>query len=150
MKARRGWTLIEMLIVLAILGILATVALPYYWEARHRALGARVVSDYNILRVSALSYHASTNQLPSSQSWGVVPPEMKPTLPDSFSFVRENHDYRWQLWPGSSLGGDFAASDLVAGMSIRSTDARLIQAIRRTFQGRFLAATPAEVTLLIQ
>lgn len=150
MKSRKGWTLIELLVVLAILGVLATIVMPYYWEARHRAMAARIVSDYNTVRVSALSYHATYDVLPVTSAWGTVPPEMKSTLPDSFSFVFPTYDFRWQVWSGTELGGEFASSGLVAGLEVRSSDVRLIQALQRTYQGRVIAATPDQVTMLIQ
>ena len=150
MKARKGWTLIELLVVLAIIGVLATIVMPYYWEARHRAMAARIVADYNTVRVSALSYHATNDVLPVTSAWGTVPPEMKTTLPDSFAFTFPNYDFRWQVWSGTELGGEFANSGLVAGLEVRSTDARLIQALQRTYQGRLIAATPDQVTMLIQ
>lgn len=148
---RRGWTLVELLVVLAIVGVLATIVMPYYWETRYRAIAASIISDYNTVRVSALSYHATNAALPATNGWGVTPPEFKPMLPDSFSFSHgDAYEYRWNLWAGTELGGEFAANGLVAGLSVRSTNLRLIEAIQHTYQGRYIAATADEVTLLIQ
>jgi prepilin-type N-terminal cleavage/methylation domain-containing protein len=149
-KVRKGFTLIELLTVLAIIGVLATIAMPYYWETRHRAVAARIVADYNTVRVSALSYHASNDVLPLTSAWGTVPPEMKSTLPDHFAFTFPNYDFRWQVWSGTELGGEFANSGLIAGLEVRSADPRLIVALQRVYQGRVIAATPDQVTLLIQ
>lgn len=148
MKARNGYTIIELLTVLVILGALATIAMPYYWDTRHNAVAAGIVSDYNNVRVSALGYRASTAQLPPTAPWGTTPPELENAL--GFSFDRTNYDYRWQVWSGTSLGGDFTNAGQVAGLSVRSADPRLIKALHRTYQGRVIAATLSEITLLIQ
>lgn len=149
-RRRGGYTLIELLVVLAIVGVLATIAMPYFWETRHRALAASIVSDYNNVRVASLSYHATNSALPATHAWGTVPVEFKTMLPDSFAFTQGSFEYRWLVWTGAELGGEFATHGLVAGLGVRSTDARLIQAIQHTYQGRYIAATPDEVTLLIQ
>lgn len=150
MKARRGWTLIELLVILAILGVLATIIMPYYWEARHRAVAATIVSDYNNVRVAALSYHATHAELPATQGWGIAPTEFAQMLPDGFNFAQGAYEYRWHLWTGGALGGEFAADGLVGGLAVRSSDGRLIKALRDTYQGRYIAATADELTLLIQ
>lgn len=150
MKSRRGYTLIELLIVLAVIGVLATIALPYYWDTRYRAIAANIVADYNNIRVASLAYHATSATLPATHAWSAVPVEFKPMLPDSFGFGRGAYEYRWYLWTGASMGGEFATQGLVAGMGVRSDDAKIIEAIRKTYQGRYIATTPDEVTLLIQ
>ena len=151
MKARRGYTIIEMLVVLAVLGVLATIAMPYYWDTRYRAIAANIVSDYNSVRVASLSYHANHATLPATHAWSTVPAEFTGMLPDSTNaFAQGAYEYRWYLWTGASLGGEFAAQGLVAGMGVRSSDPRIIEAIRNTYQGRYIATTPEEVTLIIR
>lgn len=151
MTARRtGYTIIELLVVLAIIGVLATIVLPHYWDARHRATAANIVSDYDSVRTAALSFHAFTARLPDTQGWGVLPADFKPMLPGGFSFSRGAYEYRWQLWKGADLGGEFSAHALVAGLRVRSRDARLIEAVRAVHQGRTIAITPDEVMLLIR
>ena len=47
MKNRTGYTLIELMVVLAIVGILFTTAMPFYSTLRQRAIGTEVKSAIN-------------------------------------------------------------------------------------------------------
>nr|WP_286220299.1 pilin [Marinobacter sp. LA51] len=53
--AQKGFTLIELMIVVAIIGILAAVAIPQYQDYTARAQISRVVGEVNALKSSAES-----------------------------------------------------------------------------------------------
>ena len=53
--AQKGFTLIELMIVVAIIGILAAVAIPQYQDYTARAQVSRVVGEINALKSSAES-----------------------------------------------------------------------------------------------
>ena len=44
-KNRKGFTLVELVVVIAILGILAGLAIPRFMDATASARGARIVAD---------------------------------------------------------------------------------------------------------
>jgi general secretion pathway protein G len=65
MKAKRGFTLVEILIVVVILGILAAIVIPQFTEASTEARASRLVSDLQTVR--------SQIELYRIQHFGVAP-----------------------------------------------------------------------------
>ncbi|HPA45329.1 MAG TPA: prepilin-type N-terminal cleavage/methylation domain-containing protein, partial [bacterium] len=61
---RRAFTLIELLIVVAIIGILAAIAVPNFLNARVRAKIAKVDSDQNALSKALEMYLLDNNSYP--------------------------------------------------------------------------------------
>lgn len=64
MKQRKGFTLIELMIVIAIIIILAAIAIPNYLRMTDRARRARIAGDFTSLATSLEAY---------SVDWGAYP-----------------------------------------------------------------------------
>ncbi|MDI9244963.1 pilin [Marinobacter sp. CHS3-4] len=65
-KVQQGFTLIELMIVVAIIGILAAVAIPAYQDYTIRAKFSEVVTIASAARTNVAEYYISTGQMPSS------------------------------------------------------------------------------------
>ena len=71
-KRNHGFTLIEMLIVVAIIGILAVVAIPYYTGHMIRARLTEVENSMNVLKSAITAYHHDTEFFPNCANITVI------------------------------------------------------------------------------
>ncbi len=67
-RNRKGFTLIELMIVIAIIIILAAVAIPNYLKMTQRAKKSRVASDFQTLGTALESYRTDWGQYPVATS----------------------------------------------------------------------------------
>ena len=64
MKAKKGFTLVEILIVVVILGILAAIVIPQFTEASTEARVSSLCSDLQTLRSQIELYKVQHNDIP--------------------------------------------------------------------------------------
>jgi prepilin-type N-terminal cleavage/methylation domain-containing protein len=80
MQTSHAFTLIELLIVVAIIAILAAIAVPNFLEAQTRSKVSRTLADYRSCRLALESYRVDNTAYPND----IIPP-------GSFSMYRDTY-----------------------------------------------------------
>lgn len=65
-SAARGFTLIELIVVMTIVALLAAIAAPRYFDSVERARERVLLQNLNVLRDAIDKFHADTGSYPAS------------------------------------------------------------------------------------
>ena len=129
MKRRRGFTFIEILIVVVVLSILSGLAILKYIDLKHRALSASATADLQAVRLTAYSAWYEHGIWPNEVGAGLTPGGLTPYLPGGFSFTRPEYTLDWDNFvpPG---GGPTGGMQL--GVVVSSNNFRLMKALQNS------------------
>jgi prepilin-type N-terminal cleavage/methylation domain-containing protein len=95
-RDRRGFTFAELMVVMLVIAILASIMVMRYIELKHRALTAQATSDMENVRLAAFTKFYDTGQWPTSAGPGIVPAELVPYLGAGFSFNRKDYTLEFE------------------------------------------------------
>lgn len=124
-----GYTFVEILIVMIIVGLLVKIAFPRYHEMKRQAIAGKAAADYNALKLAAYAFHTEFQTWPAEVASGVVPPELVADLPEGFSFDRVEYTLDWQNWQLPSGLPQFPAQNMLMALTISTTDPELAYTI---------------------
>ena len=127
MRLRRGFTFIEVLVVVVVLSILATIAVLKYIDLKHRALSASATADLQAVRLAAYSAWYEHGTWPGESGAGATPPGLAPYLPVGFTFSKAEYTLDWENFVppnGGTTGG------MQLGVVVNSSNTRLMKALQ--------------------
>ena len=123
-KKAAGFTLVELMIVMAIIGVLAAVAIPSYMGAVRQAREAVLKEDLHVLRAAIDSYTADKQKAPQSLDDLVSEGYMKSIPVDPMTRAADT----WQTTQSDSLHSmdqtDPGIDDVHSGAQDQGSDGR--------------------------
>ena len=81
-KNKKGFTLVELVVVIAILGILAGIAIPRFMDATASARGSKIVADMRTIESAVSMNYAKTGKYTISSTTDGVTSEVAMTVPN--------------------------------------------------------------------
>ena len=123
----RGFTLIEVFIVLVILSILSSVGLFKYIDFRQQAYAASVAADMSAVKIAAITAWTDSEQWPPDAGPGVEPAEIRAHLPGNVTFINTDYTLDWDNLSGGGGGGPY-----LVGISVTTTNPALMTHLART------------------
>ena len=146
---RGGFTLVELLVTVSIVGILAGLAIPNLRNMTFRARATSVAGDLEVVRVATLNYNANAHSWPAEVASGVVPPELNNFLPDGFSFAGTGYTIDFENVP-VPLGLPGAPNvRLLIGASVTAPDDRLSAGVVELLGGNIVFSVGNTHTVVI-
>ncbi len=88
-KTKAGFTLVEIMIVVAIIALLASIAVPNFLRARKRSQATRILEDARILEAAKDQWAIETNQIGNAN---VTYTDVQPYLKANTPLATENKD----------------------------------------------------------
>src|SRR4051812_24593013 len=106
----RGFTLVEIMIVVVIIGLLAAIAIPAFQRVRQRSITSRYINDFRQFESAFQRYASETGGWPAAGALGTIPAGMTGYLPESFT-------------SSSPMGGNYQWSGPSANVVLRNSQA---------------------------
>lgn len=122
---RSGFTIVELLTVVIILGLLSGIALLKYLDLRNTARAAEVAGDFRTVMVAAYNYYSDHNDWPPDGPAGAPPPALVQYLPGSFTFAKPEYSLDFD---NLGVGG----GAYVVGVTLTTANADLMSKLIRT------------------
>jgi len=88
-KSRLGFTIVELMIVVTVIGILALIAIPLFMDSRLRSQDTAFINDLKVLtNHTFLPYSMNSGGYPPESACGIEPNGIHDFLPSNFIWTK--------------------------------------------------------------
>lgn len=115
-KDKKGFTLVELVVVIAILGILGGIAIPRFMDATASARGAKIVADLRTIDSAVTMYYAKTGDYPSAGTSSELVPTYLAAWPTP-GFTGKTS----VIFPASATAKEVTEAHATAGYTLHAT-----------------------------
>jgi prepilin-type N-terminal cleavage/methylation domain-containing protein len=130
-RAGRGFTLLELVIVVTVIGILAGIAIPAYFGLVANTRAAQAVADLQAVRAAIYLYYGDLGRWPREAPAGMAPNGIGQNLPKNFAFSNKWYTLDYDNWVPLHLTGRAPSGTTTAiGVSIVCRDPKLLLRIQ--------------------
>lgn len=126
--SRKGFTLVELLIVIVVLCVLAGISVMKYIDLRNAALAAQMAQEVRAVQIAAFNYYADNEVWPPDAGVGAVPNGLGPLLPGQLAGSFDRGAYQLDF---ENFGGDGDNKDMIVGVSVTTSDDKLFAKFTR-------------------
>jgi len=147
-----GFTLVEVLLVILIIGILSGLGVPIYRNIVQRADAARIIADIHTIHLAVGDHLVDEKVHPETGDVGVVPRGLESRLPENFPFAWGTIRYRYRRWAVTgteSWDSRVAAGLPVVGVEVYSDSPSLLRHLDALSMGRGIVGTD-NLTLVLE
>lgn len=124
MRRARGFTVLELLFTVVVIGAATSVAIPASDELKRRALASEMLADVEAVRAGTYGFYSDSGYFPSEVGGGNVPANLGGYLPRNYSFKKKSWTIDFRQWTLKNTPRS-NKSPVIIGVTVTPTDAKI-------------------------